>query len=150
MALLMRFIIYAIAMVLVYITAVHAVATATGYSGTMGFAVLSDYFDEENGVQLYEFADDTNTTVKEAGHLNLGKFMRDILKANGNSDILVECANSAGESSFSKCVEDKQASDPALKSNYDSNMNHIKSAIEIAQENGMDYMSVPFVRDFVE
>lgn len=137
-------------MILAYIASVQAIATATGYSGTMGFTVLSDYFDENNGIQLYEFADETNTTVKEAGHLNLGKLMRDVLKVNVNSDILMECANNAEENSFSKCLEDKQASDPSLKSNYDSNMNHIKSAIEIAQENGMDYMSVPFIRDFVE
>ena len=150
MILLMRFIAYSISIILIYITAVHAVAAATGYSGTMGFAVLSDYIDENNGIQLYEFADEENTTVKEAGHLNLGKFMRDILKVQGSSDALMDCANSAESESFSGCIESSKEKNPELKSKYESDMGHIKSAIEVAQENGMDYLGVPFVRDFVE
>lgn len=146
----MRFLIYAIIMILLMVSVVHGVASLTGYSGTIGFTVLSDYLDDENGIQLYEFEDETNTSVKEAGHLNLGKFYRDVLKVNADSEILVNCANNAETESFSECIESKHQEDPELQSQYNTQMRHIKSAIDIAQENGMDYMSVPFVRDFVE
>ena len=137
-------------MMLIYMAVVHGVASVTGLNSNVGFAVLSDYFDKENGLQLYEFEDKTETSVKEAGHLNLGKFFRDVLKVNANSEILVNCANNAETDSFSECIENKHIEDPNLQLNYDKNMRNINNAIEFGREHGIEYLSVPFVRDFVE
>jgi len=147
---ILRFIIYAVLMILIFITVVHGAVMITGSEGMIGFTVLSDYFDEENGIQLYDFEDETNTTIIKAGHLNLGKFFQDILKVNADSDILVSCANNAKNESFSLCLEKIQLADQKLQSNYETHMRNIKSAIDIAREHGVDYMGVPFVSDFVE
>ncbi|MCF7862331.1 hypothetical protein K9M79_08905 [Candidatus Woesearchaeota archaeon] len=114
-------------------------------SRILGMAVFSDYIDDK-GLQLYEFANESNESVVAGSKLNLGKFYRDILRVQGDSDILTNCTDV--NTSFSECINEFAAED-IREEEFNRTMEHIDTAVDFGQEHGINYRSVPFIRDLL-
>ncbi|HIG98126.1 TPA: hypothetical protein HA231_01740 [Candidatus Woesearchaeota archaeon] len=117
----------------------HASSPATGMS------VLASYLDDGKGLQLYAPG---NGTPVPSLRLNLGKLYRDVLKVEGSTEILEACLASSPQN-YSGCLNAEFKADQRLQRRYESTMSDITQAVEAGQQHGIDYLSVPFIRDLL-
>jgi hypothetical protein len=121
---------------------------ASGVAGgtkILGMTIFSEYVGSD-GLQLYEFEDESNQTVINGSKLNLGGFFRDILKVQADSEIITACTNA--NTSFTECIN-KYSVENKHQKQFNRTMEHISTAVDFGQEHGIQYMSVPFIRDLL-
>lgn len=81
------------------------------------------------------------------GHIDIARFYQDILKIQGNEEVIMTCQSSGN---FSRCINDTYNSDPKLQEQYKEQMQQIRDAVDIGEQYGIQYRSVPFIRDLLK
>lgn len=150
---MLRYIIFALVMSIVMISISTLVFGGTIFDTPdklIGLTIFSDYLDDEKGLQLYEYEEETNANIKKSKKLNLGKFMRDLLKVNANKDIIENCQNNIQDQTFSTCIDQTLSDDQILQIKYDKQMNDIRTMLEFGKEHGIMMIDIPFVKDFLD
>jgi hypothetical protein len=108
-----------------------------------GFNVLSNYVEDDSGIQLYH---KDGEEIKEGKKFNLGKFYRDVLKLGGNVEIIKECSK---EDNYKNCIEGEYNSSEKMQNDFNAHMKGINTAISTGKEYGIKYMDLPFIKDLM-
>lgn len=128
-----RKILFASIVLIIIMSFVHANYNAkTGFFGYVG----------DTGLQLYE----NNDGIKKSGKLDIAQFYKDMLKIQGEQEIIGDCMN---KENFRECINGHYSNDAELQKDYDRRMKKIRNSVDTAKDHGIDYGSVPFLRDLI-
>lgn len=128
---------------LIFVTIIISSVLAIGLSakegaGPSGMEFLTGYFGSKGPV-VNQDEDGTRLNFDVAG------FYKDMMKVGGDLDVVEECKQA---DDFQACIEERSLSMES-RNTYEQNMKNIQSAVDIAQQHGIDYGSVPFVQDLL-
>ncbi|MFP4119287.1 MAG: hypothetical protein ACLFTH_04500 [Candidatus Woesearchaeota archaeon] len=83
--------------------------------------------------------------------IHLGKFYKDMLFIQGDSEILGKCLNSTIEQSrteeFRNCLYNKTSTKNAKK--YNSTISSIKNGVDEMSKHNMNFIGIPFVQEII-
>lgn len=91
----------------------------------------------------------TANVVKEPGEkmnlkINVGNFYRNVLKVRGDTEVIEACTEAED---FEACIDEQQSA--GQKSRFERDIRSMNEAFDKAEEYGVYYRDIPFIRDFM-